>query len=150
MPVVKGAILYNFFLGNYNEPKRVVGRIVTKENEPEAMGFRNEYGKDIIGGRQLLNILSDLTAFRYEVPALRNTLGIILDTYGLKILNAQALDKPGAVTLNQYKHDFCESYGMREDIAEYVFDSLGYGIGWIQYISSNVINKSVLDDKESK
>lgn len=109
-----------------------------------------KYGKDIIGGRQLLNILSDLTAFRYEVPALRNTLGIILDTYGLKILNAQALDKPGAVTLNQYKHDFCESYGMREDIAEYVFDSLGYGIGWIQYISSNVINKSVLDDKESK
>lgn len=49
MPVVKGAILYNFFLGNYNEPERVVGRIVTKENDPEVMGFRNEYGKDIIG-----------------------------------------------------------------------------------------------------
>ena len=41
MPVVKGAILYNFFIGNYNEPERLVGRIVTKENEPEAMGFRN-------------------------------------------------------------------------------------------------------------
>ena len=40
-----------------------------------------KHGKSIIGGRQLLNILNDYSAFKYEVPALRNTLGIILDTY---------------------------------------------------------------------
>ena len=109
-----------------------------------------KHGKSIIGGRQLLNILNDYSAFKYEVPALRNTLGIILDAYGIKILNAQESNLPGEVTLNQYKHDFCESYGMKEDIAKYVFDSLGYGIGWINYIKSNVINKEVLDNIESK
>lgn len=109
-----------------------------------------KHGKSIIGGRQLLNILNDYSAFKYEVPALRNTLGIILDTYGAKILHAQESNKSGEVALNQFKHDFCESYGMKEDIAEYVFDSLGYGIGWINYIKSNVINKAILDDKENK
>lgn len=108
------------------------------------------YGENVIGGRRLLNILSDISAFKYEVPALRNTLGLILDTYGVKILNAKASNKPGDVTLSQFKHDFCESYGMKEDIADYLFDSLGYGIGWIDYIKSNVINKTVLNNNDSK
>lgn len=98
-----------------------------------------EYGEGIIGGHQLLNILNDIHAFKYEVPALRNTLRIILDAYGTKILSAKKSGKPGELTLKKFKEDFCNNYAMKEDVVEYVFDSLGYGIGWIDYVKSNVV-----------
>lgn len=108
------------------------------------------YGKNVIGSRQLLNILNDLSAFNFEVPALRNALGILLDAYGVKIINAFANNLPGSVTLNQFVHEVCENYGMKEDIVKYLFDSLGYGIGWIDYIGTNVINNEVIQDNNKK
>lgn len=110
----------------------------------------NKYGIDILRDKRLVNILNDMSAFTYEIPSIRTTMLLILDSYGNKILSSYSKGMPGEITISQYKHEFSETYGIKEEISNYVFDTLAYGISWIKSIKENVINNAVFDNPTDK
>ncbi len=90
----------------------------------------NLYGKKIIGDVRLVNIISDTVSLD-ETPAVNNTLRVILRAgYGEKMLTVDQNGDNHDIKIKTFAQELSSSYGLKEVLTQYIFFSIGYGIGW--------------------
>ena len=86
-------------------------------------------GKDIIANAQIINFLLDYQAFK-DFPAAKMVLRDIIGMgYSEKILSLDSNNQGWRTKWSQYIHEFTESYGYKEDLVFYVFNSIVFGVG---------------------
>ena len=90
----------------------------------------NLYGKKVIGDVRLLNIINDTVSLD-ETPAVNNTLRIILRAgYGEKMLTVDVNGDNHDIKIKSFTQELSSSFGLKEVLSQYIFFSIGYGIGW--------------------
>ena len=93
-------------------------------------------GKEIVNDVRLVNILSDFRAFDF-IPASKYILrAIIVDGYTQKLLHIGAWNEQCEKLCSQ----FVATTGFQSDYAYMVFQSLAYGLGWLNQLSQTVPN----------
>lgn len=92
-------------------------------------------GTDILCSAQLYNILADYTAYE-EYPSTKVVFkDIVSKGYNIKIYNTYKTSASNLQsTISGYKAEFKKSTKYKEDIVDYVFDSICYALGLISTI----------------
>lgn len=86
-------------------------------------------GVDMINNIQIINFLLDYQAFK-EKPAAKPILRDVINSgYGEKICNLNSNAPDCQTKFKQYLHDFIDSFGYKEELTNFVFDSIAYGLG---------------------
>lgn len=89
-------------------------------------------GPSIIAEGRLVNILCDFQAFD-AIPASKYVMRAIIDDgYSKKLLQCAKWD----MAAQQLSGQFASSTGFQPDIVWIIFQSLAYGLGWINTISA--------------
>lgn len=89
----------------------------------------SQKGKEMIANVQIINFLLDYQAFK-EKPATKLILRDIINSgYAEEMLALNPNEPNWAISLIKFKRDFVDSYGYRDNLVEYVFDAIVYGIG---------------------
>lgn len=87
-----------------------------------------EYGQDVISDVKFLNILSDVISFD-EVSGVKNVLRKLLsDGYGKEILSSSKSEM-WEIKLKMLSSKLILDNGFRENITNYIFESIAYGLG---------------------
>lgn len=87
-----------------------------------------EHGQDVIFDVKFLNILSDVFSFD-ELSGMKNMLRKMLsDGYGNEILLASKSDM-WEIKFKMLCSKFVSDNGFRDNIANYIFESMAYGLG---------------------
>ena len=87
-------------------------------------------GLSIINDTQIINFLLDYQAFK-EKPATKLILRDIINSgYAEEILSLNSQDASWILTFMKFKRDFIESCGYKEELVDYVFEAIVYGIGF--------------------
>lgn len=96
-------------------------------------------GPEMINNIQIINFLLDFQAFK-EKPATKMILrDLIYAGYGASILALQNT-QDWQTKFKQYEHEFINTYGYKEELSFYVFDTIAYGIGLQESITQQVDN----------
>lgn len=98
-------------------------------NLPQALrGIVSEMGEKVIGDIKLVNILADVCSLD-EIPAAGSILKKMLaDGYGTEILTI--FENPTwEIKLRMLSSKIANQNGYREDITQYIIDSIAYGLG---------------------
>lgn len=117
-----------------------------------------QYGKDIVKDSRLSNILNDVASFD-DVPAAKNVLRTILKKgYGARLLEEGKNTTEWKLRTNTYSREISATFGYQQEIVNYLFESITYGLGWTNSIpfyetpgngfsdSKNETNKSAISD----
>lgn len=95
-------------------------------------------GPSIITESKLINILSDFQAFD-SLPASKYvTRAIIDDGYSKRLLACKKWDS----SAQQVSHQFALNTGFQLDLVNKIFQSLAYGLGWLNSIDNSITNQS--------
>lgn len=88
-------------------------------------------GKDVLLEPRLVNILDDFKAYE-DAPSVKYILrAIIADGYMQKLLQAGAWN----TTTKQLSQKFATTTGFMPETVELIFQSIAYGLNWIQIIT---------------
>ena len=88
-------------------------------------------GRDILKDPRLINILSDFKAYE-DIPASKYLLKNMINEGLMAKLLLEYQSSPDAETLlASHRLSLSDTYGFKEDIADYVLNSLAYAQGWI-------------------
>ena len=101
-------------------------------NLPQALrGIVSEMGEQVVGDVKLVNILKDICSLD-DIPAADSVLKKMLaDGYGTEIL--YIFDNPTwEIKLRILSSKIANQNGYREDITQYIIDSIAYGLGKIE------------------
>ena len=95
-------------------------------------------GPNIITEGRLINILCDFQAFD-SLPASKYvTKAIIDDGYSKRLLACKKWD----ISAQQLPHQFALNTGFQLDIVSKIFQSLAYGLGWLNSIDTTISSPS--------
>ena len=105
----------------------------------------DRFGEEMIVNSQVINYLLDYQAFN-EIPATKPILRDIINSGCVKeVLLLRTNVQEWLVKLKQYQHDFINSFGYKEELVVYVFNSIAYGIGLCFDVNEpKTINKPTL------
>lgn len=103
-------------------------------------------GPAIITEGRLVNILCDFQAFD-AIPASKYVMRAIIDDgYAKKLLQCTKWD----INAQQLSGQFSSSTGFQADIVHTIFESLAYGLGWINGLSPQHINRNTTNYSDSR
>ena len=89
----------------------------------------NLKGIEIIMNAQVINFLLDYNAFK-EKPATKLILRDVINSgYAEELLSLDTRDSSWHIKFLKYKRDFTDSCGYKEELVDYVFEAIAYGIG---------------------
>lgn len=104
------------------------------------------YGDNIITELRLVNILDDFHAFD-AIPALRYILrAIIADGYSSKLLSIGKWDS----TAQQLSNKFASITGFVPESVYSIFESIAYGLGWLDILPSTSLSEKSMEQEASK
>ena len=100
-------------------------------------------GADMICNPQIINYLLDYQAFK-EKPATKLILRDIINSgYAEEILSLNTKDASWTLAFMKFKRDFIESCGYKEELVDYVFEALVYGIGLRATSDEPAVNSNI-------
>lgn len=108
-----------------------------------------KYGKEIVSGKRLFNILNDINAFKYELKPIKFIFCEVLTRYGKKITDQHINSLPISTTVNQYVHDMTVQCGFNEDMVRYAIESLAYGVELLDK-TNNIYDELMLSENKFK
>ena len=94
------------------------------------------HGVDIVKDSRLSNILNDVASFE-ELPAAKTVLRTILKNgYGARLLEKGQGVTEWRLRVSAYSLEITNKYGYQQEIVNYLFESIAYGLGWINSMPS--------------
>ena len=103
-------------------------------------------GTDMICNPQIINYLLDYQAFK-EKPATKQILRSIIDSgYADNILALTSNPCGWETKIKQYQHVFINTYGYKEELTTYVFDSIAYGLSLADNTQREISHKLIKDE----
>ena len=105
-------------------------------------------GADMVKDPQIINYLLDYQAFK-EKPATKLILKTIIDSgYAENILTLK--NTTGWETkFKHYQHAFVDTYGYKEELVAYVFDSIAYGLSLVDNTQREIFRNKRFGKDES-
>lgn len=98
----------------------------------------NRYGSEILLRKRLYNLLRDYHIFDYEEPSLQYTFEIVIHRYGEEMYTSLHTQEWMSM-YNRVLMDCKRKFGFKEDIIDYIFESIAYGCAQIPALSKNYI-----------
>ena len=106
-------------------------------------------GADMVCNPQIINYLLDYQAFK-EKPATKLILRAIIDSgYADNILALTSNPSGWKTKFKQYQHEFINTYGYKEELAVYVFESIAYGLSLADNTQREIFPNEILIKEES-
>ena len=119
-------------------------------NLPQALrGVVSKMGENVIGDIKLVNVLADVCTLE-DIPAAGSILKKMLaDGYGTEII-AIFENPTWEIKLRMLSSKIANQNGYREDITQYIIDSIAYGLGRLEeepkaIRTTSVLSQSVAD-----
>lgn len=111
----------------------------------------SSHGDNLVQSVILVNYLADEQCFE-EFHAAKKILKEIIKLYGKKLYDLKLHNRPYKNEILKYKGEFCNSTGYQQEMVEYLFDCISYGLLWdnTAMISLNKLRSSHLGDDNKK
>lgn len=99
------------------------------------------HGVDIVKDSRLSNILDDVASFD-EVPAAKTVLRTILKNgYGARLLEKGQGVPEWRLRVSAFSQEITNNYGYQQEIVNYLFESIVYGLGWTNSLPAYKVRK---------